>query len=269
MMTIKTFQWPGHRAWKTVNEDAFFVDEGRAVIIVADGITRRGFSGEYPNPSPAAAAAAAAADAMGRTLAGQQARVTLVGVRNAFKRGNAAVQVLNKKLSLWDDHNWWDRDLAGTVAACLVVKPHRFLYGFIGDCGVAHFVADGRIQWRTPDLVAPATAYSPSIEEIGQKQRFITVRRDFRNRPQAPHPTFGVLTGEKAALSYVQAGSRSYTTGDILAVYSDGAAPFVVDEATFSQLLATSEASAIQDYVAQRSSSEQHNDEKTLIIVRT
>lgn len=268
MTEALTFQWPCHRAWKAVNEDVLFMSEKRRVFVVADGITRRGFSGAYPNPSPAAAAATVAAIAIGRTLAGQFAKVALIGVRNAFERGNTAVQTINQRLGLWDDHNWWDRDLAGTVAACLVVQPSRFLYGFIGDCGVAHFSAVGDLLWHTPDQVTPVTKYSPAIEEIGQKRRFITIRRDYRNRPQATHPTFGVLSGEKEALAYVQVGKRTYQAGEVLAVYSDGAAPFVINDAAFGQLLAAGERDAIQDYVALRSTSEQHSDEKTLIVVR-
>lgn len=271
MSTVLTFQWPGHRAWKSVNEDAIYVNQRRGVFVVADGVTRRGFTGAYPNPSPAAEAARAIVEAAGTALSNHHQRLIPASVSNAMSRGNRAVQDLNQRLSLCDDHNYWDRDLAGAVAACLVLRPHHFLYGFIGDCGLAHFDVTGKLFWHTPDMLEPIIKQGliPPIEEIGEKQRFIIVRRDLRNKPRAPHPTYGVFTGEKAALDYVQAARRGYDPGDILAVYSDGAAPFVTADPEFGLLLALGEEKDIQAYVAQRSSPKQHNDEKTLIIVRT
>lgn len=266
MPKILSFQWPCQAEWKPVSEDEFFVNADRGIFVVADGVTRRGFSGPYPDPSPARAAAKATVKSFSDANRGQ---FTERQMHKAFKRANESVRAVNRSLGLWDDHDWWGRDLAGAVAAGLVIQEALFVYGFIADCGVAQISAESGLLWHTPDLLAPAEKHFPSVEELGQKERFIRVRRDFRNRPEAKHPTYGVLTGEEAALSYVQVGARPYGHGEVLAVYSDGAAPFVIKDSTFQQLLGQATEAELSEYVAQHSSSEQNADEKTLIVIRT
>lgn len=269
MQEVISLHWPCQVDWKSVDEDAFIADEEHCVFVVADGVTRRGFTDSYPNPSPAHLAAKAAVEALRKTLAEHGEQLTGVQIQSAFAKANEHVREINQRLELWNNHDWWGNDLAGTVASCLVVKKTTFFYGFMADCGVAHLAPNGGLLWHSPDLLAPVTKYFPSIEELGEKERFIRVRRDFRNKPQANHPTYGVLTGEEEALSYVQVGSRPYNPGEVLAVYSDGAAPFVVDDAAFRQLLPRGKESDIHEYVAQRSPAKQNPDEKTLIVVRT
>lgn len=272
MRTVLSFHWLCQCDWKPVSEDVRFTSNDQCLFVVADGVTRRGFTGSYPDPSPAQLAADAAVEAIGKTLAediGKATRVTTRHVVRAFRNANTCVREVNRNLEFWDNHDWWGRDLAGTVASCLVLQEATFLFGFMADCGVARVSATGDLLWRTPDLLAPAEKFFPSADALGQRERFVRIHRDFRNKPQASHPTYGVLTGEEDALSYIQVGSRPYNAGEVLAVYSDGAAPFVMDDPAFRQLLLHGSQSHISDYVAQRSSATQHPDEKTLIVVRT
>lgn len=267
MQKILSFQWPCQVDWKTTSEDVFFVDKIRRIFVVADGVTRRGFTGPYPDPSPARLAAAAVVEALGKTPPDQFTQVQQV--HEAFKQANRSVRSVNEHLGLWAVHDWWGHDLAGAVAAYLAIQEKQFFYGFIADCGIAQIASSGNVLWHTPDLLAPAQKHFPATDTLGIKERFMRVRRDFRNKPQANLPTYGVLTGEEAALAYIKTGIRPYRKGDVLAVYSDGAVPFVVKDQPFQHLLCRGLESEIAAYVAQRSSPEQHSDEKTLIVVRT
>lgn len=267
MRKVILLHWPSKVEWRTVDEDASLINAKHSVFVVADGVTRRGFSGHYPHPSPARVAAETVVEILTKILTGS-AKITEEQMYGAFRQANDSVRVVNERLGLWDNHDWWGRDLAGAVASCLNLEKDVFFYGFIADCGVAHLSVNGDLLWHTPDLLAPVEKYFPLVEELGEEERFIRVRRDFRNKPRANHPTYGVLTGERAALSYVRVGSRPYTAGDILAVYSDGVIPFLGDH-TFQQLLSQSPKSKILQYVVQRSSPQQYADEKTLILIRT
>lgn len=206
MPEVISLQWPCQVDWKSVSEDAFFADKSRGIFVVTDGVTRRGFTGAYPDPSPARQAADAVVETIGKTLT---APLTDIKMMEAFAQANQSVRAVNQSLGLWGSHDWWGRDLAGTVAACLAVQDSAFLYGFITDCGVAQVSAAGDLIWHTPNTQEAAKKHFPLVEEVGERERFVRVRRDFRNRPEAKHPTFGVLTGEEAALSYVEVGTRT------------------------------------------------------------
>ena len=50
-----------------------------------------------------------------------------------------------------------------------------------------------------------------------------------RNHPDRRFMTYGALTGEASALSYLKTGSIDLETGDIVVLFSDGIYPFIFD----------------------------------------
>lgn len=271
-LEIAAFEWEPLFRNKTASEDALFTNRSAGVLVVADGVTRGIDRPEdaYPDPSPARLAAHAAAQSIGERLSGARRahRVTVDDVSEALRAGNSAVRALNETLGFWGNHNYLDRDLAGTVAAGAVVQESEVVFGYIGDCGIAFLSPAGDVAWRSDDDVAAARPYFPTIAAVGREERFVRVRRDFRNNPTAPYPTFGVLTGEETALPYIKTGRRDFSPGEAVAIYSDGMAGFIYDDADFRNLLVSGRPAEIRRSVADRSSAKQHPDDKTLIIAR-
>jgi hypothetical protein len=268
MPSVLAFEWESHIPYKKEREDALFTDESRSVLVVTDGVTRlQNEQGKYPYPSPAHQAAQVAAVAIGKSLTHRE-QINESAIQEALVEGNQAVKQLNEQLGLWENHDYLVRDFAGTVAACSVERDGEILYGYIGDCGVAHLSADGEVLWHSDDDVTTDRPSFPKIEEVVKNERFVRVRRDFRNNPSASHPTFGVLTGEETALSYIKTGHRQFAPEDTLVVFSDGAAPFVLEDIEFRRLLMAGNREVIQRYVDERSSPQNHADEKTLILLR-
>lgn len=269
MKSILTFEWEPQVTYKREGEDALFVDEKGGVFAVTDGVTRdKNDSGEYPYPSPARQAAQIAAETIGNYLVNLE-QISERKIHDAFVHANEAVKSLNEQLGLWNNHDYLERDLAGTVGVCAVVQKREVIYGYIGDCGIAHLSSQGELLWHSDDDVITASSHFPKTNDIGRTERTVRVRRDFRNKPSAQHPTYGVLTGEEEAMHYVKTGRVQLEPGAVLVVYSDGAMPFIFEDDDFSRLLFNGNETQIYEYVAHRSSAEKYSDEKTLILFRT
>jgi hypothetical protein len=273
MFKAQVFTWPTQGADAHLREDAHFIDAKNGVFVVADGVTRdRDEQGIYPYPSPAAGAALAAAENIGRALLLMHEGGTLITKQEmaaAFESGNGAVRAYSTDSGFWDNHDYLLRDLPGAVASALtMLDDATFTWGYIGDCGAARIRSNGQVRWHTPDDVTDVRQHFPKADEMSRSERNMLIRQNFRNKPGAGHPTYGVLTGEEEALRYVKTGIRSYDPGDLELVYSDGIAPFIFNDATFRQLLVHGSELEIYQHVADRSSATQHADEKTLIVVR-
>ena len=270
--TVIALEWNSRIPYKKEREDSLVVDEEHKIFVVADGVARlKNEKGEYPYPSPARMASRVAAEAMAEALRDDQTHI-----KKAFEKGNEAVKKLNEELGLWDKHDYLVNDFAGTVGAAATEKDGVIEYGYIGDCGVAHFSASGELLYHSDDDVAAARPGFPPMEgepafaKASEKvnERFIKVRRDFRNNLTASHKTFGVLTGEEAALEYVKMGSLKYSSGDVIVVYSDGILPFVLEDMEFQKLLLAGNEEEIRKYIDERSSEKEYYDEKTIIVLR-
>lgn len=265
MLRVLTQQWNSPTG--KPSEDAFFTDEQHTVFAVADGVTRRGYQGDYPQPSPARLAAEQVVNDFAQTLPALKEN-NEVDFKVAWKSANQRVRQLNQELGLWDHCDYWANDFAGAVASCLVLTADTFRYGFIGDCGVAQLAASGELVWHTPNEVHHIEPYVIPDEASKHTDKLLAWRKEYRNNPTAAHPTYGVLTGEDTALEYVRTGTRSVNAGEVLAVYSDGIEPFLYHDATFRKLAAQLRSAEIKKYVEERSTPERNGDEKTLLLVK-
>jgi serine/threonine protein phosphatase PrpC len=206
------------------NEDAYAVhlDRHSAVLVIADGVTRsRTATGAYPQRSGAAVAAELVAQTIVRTLAGGGDDPDL---RTAFVRANRAVDEANRRDGVWERLDYGEHDLWGAVATALVIRPGLARWGHIGDSVALHLPAAGGMQVVTPDQVAGAARHLAAqpldqLSAAGGRERY--ARQRLRNRPNVPD-SYGVLTGEPAAESYILTGEFPIDAGDRLVLCTDG-----------------------------------------------
>lgn len=268
MPKILAFEWPTRVEKKLENgiisEDYAAWNEEEGYFIVADGVSRDVY--QRKGYSPAREAAELAVKAMAQRFSSDDREKA---IPEAFQQANQAVRRLNEEEGLWGEgnHNYLDHDLAGTCAAALVRGDNEFHFGYVGDCRIVHLSPDGAL-FITPDQVTEARAEFP--KEGTREERAVTIRKERRNNPTDLHRTYGVLTGEEAALDpvYLKTGRLKCKPGDVIAVCSDGVAPFIENDELFRQLLLSGDENTIRQHVTNPDSPHQNKDEKTLILYR-
>lgn len=255
-------------------EDSFHVGFHLDTFYVADGVTRSVEAGAlYPPDSPAAAVAQQCVTEMSAAQLTQLR--TEQGMYNSFVAANEHMRRLNVSLGLWENHDYWTRDLAGAVAAALVLQSDRATWGYLTDCGVGHLTPTD--FWRTPDLLAPVRRNFPRFDDPTQRAQYIRGQR--RNRPERernpksrrpPQYTFGVLTGEDNAVYYIRTGERLFATGrNVFVVFTDGGGAFL-ECPRFRTSLLTESAVDLQEMMDSLAAQEPgfYSDDATLIVVR-
>lgn len=160
--------WPGRGAKANrPQEDQSISDPVNGIFIVADGVTRTRYGAN--SLSPAARAAYAFNQVFHQFLSALREPPTLTTLHQAARAGNHAVEGVNQELDLWENHDYYERDYAGTVAAVIVLTPPTFLYGFMTDCGMGH-LSPGRHPFTTPDELARVRRNFP--EELAGSELF-------------------------------------------------------------------------------------------------
>lgn len=223
-------------------EDSFTYNDN--VFCVADGVTRDpiGLSDftnldplealeKYPNPSRAAKAA-------------ELCSASFVGLleNNSDTNVNAAMVECNKRIAELNQDlvcDYLENDYAATVAVGGKIVGNQLYWASIGDCQVAVFSKDGQKKFISPDGTESWGEYERKLGSKWSKPEYrVTVRRDFRNNPEQIQEgklvSFGVLTGEKTAESFIMSGQQDLVAGDIVIFYTDGFMSFV-DMPEFSQ----------------------------------
>ncbi len=243
--------------WKNLKpcEDAYsFLPDGR-LIAVADGITRdpeempvlplktnligmAKFFMSYPKESPAFEAAETFCHIF--SLFGQH------GLKNADSDTiNALFKVANKEIRNFSEMYLLDKelqefdylknDIPGCTAAGAVISESNVNYGFIADCGIALFNENGKIIFRT-DNEGPNSRGSID-EDVKRKYKADfrypkgrrIIRKFYRNNP-SNLLSYGALTGEESAMSYVKTGKKEISCGDIVVAYTDGLEEIIFSE---------------------------------------
>jgi len=151
-------------------------------------------------------------------------------VRDEVEQINLAIGRLNEYTKLsnhWKEFDYLEHDIPGCVAAGAVENNGKVSYFYIADCGIAVYDRLGNIKFRTNNEGPNSRG---SIDEdvavkfrtgfSSPKGRRI-IRELYRNKPDNML-SYGALTGEKEAMSYVRTGETSVDEGDVLMGYSDG-----------------------------------------------
>ncbi len=264
---------------KTLNfnfpiEDQFYAYKNEA--IVADGVTRdpigiSDFSSvspkelleKYPRPSGAEMAASAITEMFAKSKGTLSERLI---------KCNQAVQLLNDKYIPICDY--LENDYYAAVASCAKIENSFLYYSFICDCGVIVYDKEGNIKFQTED--EKELYCDPYLDKIGiqwnlPKDR-VRVRRDYRNNldniQDGKCVSYGALTGEKEAISFIRSGKIDLEDTDIVIVYSDGFTNFLHLE-EFINLVLHFNAQQFEQYIKEKSfsDSEKYGKEKTLVLM--
>ncbi len=265
---------------KTINcnfpmEDQFYADDYE--VIVADGITRDpiGVSDlnacsfqqmleKYPRPSGGELAARTVTQTFANTVGDLKERLI---------KCNQAVKELNRIYIQKCDY--LQNDYYGAVAACVQIDGNTLHYAYICDCGIIVYNKSGDIKFQTED---DKERYSdPYINQIGipwnLPEARVIVRRDYRNNldniKNGKCVSYGALTGEETAISFIKSGQLELSVGDIVAVYSDGFTPFLKD-AQFIELLYHFNQIKFETLIHSKSieNPEQYGKEKTIVLMK-
>jgi len=152
------------------------------------------------------------------------------GIRGAVKEMNSAIGSLNdytKIVNNWNKFDYLEHDIPGCAAAGAVEDNGKVSYFYIADCGIAIFDKNGDLKFRTKNE-GPNSRGSIDYDVA---KKFNTgfnaplgrriIREMYRNKPGNPL-SYGALTGEKEAMSYVRTGETAIQEGEVLLGYSDG-----------------------------------------------
>lgn len=256
-------------------EDQYYANDNEA--LVADGITRdpigisdfsrcsgKEFLEKYPRPSGAELAAKKICESFSKSSGTLKERLVLA---------NRAVKELNSKYIRVCDY--LENDYYGAVAACVSICETVLNYAYICDCGIIVYDRDGNIKFKSDD---DKEIYSDKyIDGMGipwqlPETRKI-VRRDFRNNlsniVDGKCVSYGALTGEEDAISFIREGSVALDNNDIVIVYSDGLSNFL-KEASFINQVLNFEKESFEEYINQKAREDygKYGREKTLVILK-
>lgn len=256
-------------------EDQYYANDNEA--IVADGITRdpigisdfskcknQEFLEKYPIPSGAELAAREVCSTFSNTTG------SLV---NRLIEANRSVKRLNDKFI--NECDYLENDYYGTVASCISIDDNILKYAYICDCGVIVYDKDGNVKFKTED---DKELYSdPYINKIGIPWNLPAarkiVRSEYRNNlnniVDGKCVSYGALTGEETAISFIRSGLLKLGDEDIIIVYSDGFSYYLTDKDFINNIINFNKDS-FEKYIEEKSKKdyEKYGKEKTLVMFK-
>ena len=256
-------------------EDQYYANDNEA--IVADGITRdpigisdfskctkEEFLKKYPKPS-------------GAELAAKEVCSTFLNITgslvNRLIEANKSVRRLNDKFI--NECDYLENDYYGTVASCISIDDNILKYAYICDCGVIVYDKNGNVKFKTED---DKELYSdPYINKIGIPWNLPAarkiVRSEYRNNlnniVDGKCVSYGALTGEETAISFIRSGQLKLEDEDIIIVYSDGFSYYLTDKDFINNLINFNKDS-FEKYIEEKSKEdyEKYGKEKTLVMFK-
>ncbi len=225
-------------------EDSFgsytYNDEQK-IMVVGDGVTRDPclklpdtstdlgkllFLSRYPRMSPARIASEIFVREFKKTMIETRPKDRDErAIREGFRRANEEIERWNKRNI--PNPDYLVDDFAGCVGSGLSYYNGVLTYGFISDCGIAVYDSQGNLKFKTdddgPSKYDEAMTKNLKIRGLTWRDSEFrrTIRRDFRNKPDSPN-SYGVLTGEREAMTYVHNGRIEVRPREHIAVFSDG-----------------------------------------------
>lgn len=203
-------------------EDWAIIDEAHGVFCVADGVTRiRNQNQIYPTPSPATEAAKIASREIVDFIAAHSVYSesdALLILKEAFLTANMKIKDYASTLPA-ADFLW--NDLPGCVATTVVLRNNRAIYAHLGDTVLAHIQDGLEFAKLTTDQTKSVLLWASQNKSMNTLERLAAIRKSFRNRLGTAE-SYGVLTGEEEAISFIEYGSRQLAVGDRLLLFTDG-----------------------------------------------
>ncbi len=228
---IQSISFTQENTKSKLNEDWLCADRANGVFAVADGVSRSRVNGVYP----ALSAVHAAARFCDRTTSAL-AKISVSVEReesfyNAFLYANLAIAECNHAYGITADtvdylHNDY-LACVGIAGRFNYFYPQRFEYGYLGDCGLFVYDKDYFPKFLSQDLIGVLEKFRGEWGFQTKDEESIFWRMKLRNRPGSSHMSYGALTGELAALSYLKTGYVDLCPGDVGILFSDGIYPFL------------------------------------------
>ncbi len=212
-------------------EDYLLVSKKFPIFVVADGVTLEcNEQGEYPQESGAGEIAKVFCHAVIEAAEAAYEDFTEPNLKEIFSKANKAAEQVNiahgrMKGAL----NYWDIDLFAATTAFALIKDNRLYWWTLCDAGIAVFDAaqyriySSPLAWprerREKYLLSDVT-----LKDVEPAERRKRIRRLYRNGLGSQGETigYGVVTGELAALAYLETGNLLLTPGDTVMAYTDG-----------------------------------------------
>lgn len=258
-------------------EDQYYAKDN--IAIVADGITRdpigildlklatfEEFKERYPRPSGAELAAKEIINTF---------KIVEVKLKEKIIKCNEQVKKLNNKYIECCDY--LQNDYYGAVAAAALIENGYLNYLYICDCGVIIYDKNGNIKFQTED---DKEKYSdPYIDLVTKKipwnlpEARVIIRKEYRNNLnnmiEGKCVSYGALTGEETAISFIKEGKIKLDKDDFIIVYSDGFKNLLNRKDFITEILNFNKES-FENYIEEISKKDpkKYGKEKTLVIMK-
>lgn len=153
---------------------------------------------------------------------------TQADLKAIFSLANEAIKKYNSEHIATVDY--LVNDYFACVACGVRLRGELLEYGYIGDCGLAVYAADGTLRYMSEDGMATFVAYeNKHLKKVDFNWNMASYRRlirsEYRNK-RVVHERdiigYGALTGEEQALDFIAYGSIKLHPGDWCVIYSDG-----------------------------------------------
>ncbi len=218
------------------NEDAWLFNSRSGIVAVADGVTRSRLpDGQYP----AEYATFASTSFVYTILEKLNTCIlhTTKSIKAAIAAANKAIQSCNETQDITKKTvNYSHRDYLATTGEALWTDGKTAILSYIGDVVGIFIPANGAPKLLTRDQLHACHQYtyghfegliSPTLTPQEAKSKRLTYqRKEVRNKTSACDPDgnrigFGTLTGEYAALDFVESVELPVSAGDMFILASD------------------------------------------------
>ncbi len=212
-------------------EDYLLVSEKFPIFVVADGVTLEcNEQGEYPAESGAGELARVFCEAVIQVAEAKYETFIESDLKEIFSIANKAADQVNIAHGrVKGTLNYWDIDLFAATTAFALIKDNRLYWWTLCDAGIAVFDAQQYRIYSSP-LAWPRERREKyllsdvTLKNVTPPERRKMIRRVYRNGINAQGETigYGVVTGEPAALAYLETGNLLLSQGDTVIAYTDG-----------------------------------------------
>ncbi len=209
-------------------EDYHAASDIYPIFVVADGVTLElDSSGRYPDPSGAGEAARIFCEEAVKTAESLYGDFTAADLEKVFEGANEAVGEYNKAQGRTKDKlNFWDIDLFTATAAFAVIKEGTVFWASMCDSFAVHFDSSGNLKFKSPECwsLLRREKLPADWADIALDERKKIIRRVYRNGLDETGEItgYGVITGEKAAVKYLNTGSFTPAEGELAMLMTDG-----------------------------------------------
>lgn len=207
------------------NEDFFAVSYYKEIAAVADGTTRSYVDGVYPERSALIAATTFCKRAVYELMIGRSFDEAFANVNNQIAEQNRRFSITPETCDYLENDYFSCSGIAGMFSK---ENPYVFTYGSIGDCRVLVYDKNLLPVHISEDQLGTLEKFRDNAG-YDDENRHLFWRKQLRNNPNQRYMTYGGLTGEPAAMSYLKIASIPIENGDTIVLCTDGIWPFLCD----------------------------------------